>query len=140
VRLIVKYGDTGKCFVVKEWDRKLSTTAIVDHNQNGIPLTYDFYGDILGEALDNDTAVKPFDSVPLLSGAFSLAHNRVFLADNTEGYERPSTTSLAFTTSTDCRWPDRTIKESYWCNLQPTAWHIFTMVLLRWLVCVSHRN
>jgi hypothetical protein len=99
VRLVVRVATSQKWFVVKEWD-KLNTddaVQIQEHNDMVTPLTFSFYNNISGEFIDDATAVKPFDSVPLLAGTLELARNRLFLGDNTEGYDTPATTSLEVT-------------------------------------------
>jgi hypothetical protein len=96
IRLIaitdLQNGKGRYAYVVKTWDR-----AIQSENTeiNTTTLSYDFYGNISGETIDNATLVEPFHSVPFLSGAMAIAKNRVLLSDNTEGHERPTQTSLS---------------------------------------------
>lgn len=92
VQLVVKIGSTKKGFVIKQWDRLISTeNTEIDANN----LTYDFYGDVLGEIIDDPSMVRPFHSVPLQSGTQERGKNRTLLADNLEGYDTPTTSSLA---------------------------------------------
>src|SRR5690606_5217297 len=49
------------------------------------------------EVIDQGISVKPFDSVPLKSGTLAAGKNRLFLGDNTEGYDTPATTSMSLT-------------------------------------------
>ena len=79
-------------FVVKQWDRLISTENAEIEAQS---LVFDFYGNLTGEAIDKPSLVRPFHSVPLLSGTQERGKNRTILADNLEGYETPQTTSLA---------------------------------------------
>lgn len=95
VQLIVRFGGDvegsyGGAFVVKEWGRD----DIDLHNAGTTVLNYKFYNALLGEPVSDTDAVKPFDSVPLLSGCLEVSENRLFLANNLEGYSAPSTTSL----------------------------------------------
>lgn len=91
VRLWVRDSATGKVFKIKDWDKEV-TTELAEINA-GI-LTFSFYNNARGEFLDDPTSVKPFDSVPLKSNALEVAKNSLILADNTEGYDTPKTTSL----------------------------------------------
>lgn len=87
--LIVRFGNTGKSFVIHTWDR-----ADINAHNTGTQLTYDFYNDIAGIAVDDATANKPFDSVPIYSKTLEVARNRLFLGNNVEGYDTPSQSSL----------------------------------------------
>ena len=61
-----------------------------------------FYtGDQLGRAISSIDATKLFDSVPLMSKALEVARDRVFLANNTEGYDSSEILSLTATTGSD---------------------------------------
>jgi hypothetical protein len=79
---------------------KTITSGFQSHN-NGTAITTRFYNDSVGIAVDSASSVKPFDSVPISSGTLEIAKNRLFLGDNSDGYESPSSTSLATTTVTD---------------------------------------
>jgi hypothetical protein len=92
VRLIVQDGSTGKAVAVKTWDRLVASDNALINVQN---LSFDFYGNMTGEAIDSPTQVRPFHSVPLLSGSQERAKNRTILVDNLEGYDTPKSTSLA---------------------------------------------
>lgn len=60
-------------------------------------LSFDYYGDVIGQFIDSATAVKPFDSVPLLTKTLETATNRLFLGNNLSGYNTPTSSSLSFT-------------------------------------------
>lgn len=98
--LVVKIGSTGKSFVVRLWDKEKEnsvTGELAKFSAGTGELLYNFYYNITGPFIDDATSVKPFDSVPVLSGTLEIARNRVFLGDNTEGYDTPATTSLTLT-------------------------------------------
>jgi hypothetical protein len=97
IRLWVRDSATSKVFKIKDWDKEVAT-ELAEINA-GI-LTFSFYNNARGEFLDDPTSVKPFDSVPLKSNALAVAKNRTILADNTEGYDTPKTTSLSLALST----------------------------------------
>lgn len=93
VRIVVK-RDIDKAFkgnVIKEWDRLVTSenTAI-----NALNLSFDWYGNVSGEKVDDATMVRPFHSVPLQSGSQERAKNRTILVDNLEGYDSLGSTSL----------------------------------------------
>lgn len=96
VDLVVKFLNGGKYFVVKSWNKDiiLDAIAIYQHNNDGIPLTYDFYNDVTGIALDDAYSVKPFDSVGIYAQTIEMARNRSFMANYTIGYNTPTTSSL----------------------------------------------
>ena len=99
IDICVKYGNFGKTFIVKSWDKNSDLAAITNHNA-GTALTFDFYDDLTGEALDDVSANTPFDSVPLLSQTLSVAKNRLYLGGNLFGYNTPATSSLGVTVQT----------------------------------------
>lgn len=93
--LCVRYGNTGITQRIHTWTR----TDIDAHN-TGVPLTYDFYNDVVGDTIDPVTANTPFDSVPIFSDSLEFARNRLFLSNNVEGYDTPATTSLTVAVAT----------------------------------------
>lgn len=97
VRLVVLIESTNKAFVIKEWDRLISGENTDIETQN---LSFNFYGNITGEALDSATVSRPFYNVPLLSGSIEIGKNRIVAVNNLEGYETPTTTSLALSLPT----------------------------------------
>ena len=97
VQLLVRLGTTGtNCFIVKQWDKEIAAdaTAIADQNSGTQVLTYNFYNNTTGPFIAQDQILKPFDSVPVYAGALEVAENRLFLGDNTSGYNAPLITSL----------------------------------------------
>lgn len=95
VDLIVRYGNTNKFFVIKSWDKDIpeEATEIANHNSGTEPLTYRFFNDKVGEAIDYDGyGYKPFDSVPRYSETLEIATNRLFLGNNIMGYDTPTVT------------------------------------------------
>lgn len=97
IDIIAKKITTGALNVVKTWTRANNATVIDDHDSGSAALEVDFYNDIIGEAVDTAYSIKQFDSVPVSSGSLEVAKNRVFLGDNTEGYDTPTATSLTAT-------------------------------------------
>lgn len=89
--MIVQDGSTGNGYTIKTWDRLVEAENTLINNSD---LTFDYYGNTTGEFIDSDTQVRPFHSVPLLSGSQERGKNRNILADNLEGYDSPGTTSL----------------------------------------------
>lgn len=100
VNLIVRIGSNA--FIIKTWDKFIASESTEIDNQNNAVgvLTYNFYNNITGPAIASDIILKPFDSVPIYSQALEIAKNRLFLGNNIEGYDAPTTTSLAYTTTT----------------------------------------
>lgn len=105
VNLIVRYDspvdglptNIGK--VIKTWDKEVASenTEIANQNNGTQVLTFNFYNNSTGATLAQDDVLRPFDSVPIYSGTMEVAKNRTFLANNTEGYDTPTTTSLSST-------------------------------------------
>lgn len=101
IDLIARYMVSGIFFIINSW-RKADTTdaaAIAAHNAGTTPLTYRFYNDKAGIALDTSYSNKIFDSVPLVCKTLEMAKSRAFLGDYLIGYDTPIATSLAYTTS-----------------------------------------
>jgi len=96
VDLVVRFGETLNYVVINSWDKSIPSqlTEIENHNNNITALTYRFYNDKTGEALSPAYAVKPFESIPLLSASMEVARNRLFLGNNVIGYDSTITTSL----------------------------------------------
>ena len=82
VEVAVRYYLDGRMFVIKRF------TSFAG------PLTFKFFNDFVGVAVDDATATKQFDPVPLKSLALEVGKDRLFLANNTEGYDTPAITSL----------------------------------------------
>jgi len=97
VDFCVRYAGNANFFIIKTWDKRIAAqaTEIANHNAGIDPLSYIFYNDRIGIALDAAYSVKPYDSVPLLSKCLSAALNRLFLGHNIEGFATPTLSSLA---------------------------------------------
>lgn len=105
IKLVVRYSNTNNAFVIKTWDKEVSSeaTEIANQNSGTQVLTFDFYGNILGEAIPSspvNKVLKPFDSVPVYSETLDAARNRLFLGGNVEGYNAPTQTSLSLSPTT----------------------------------------
>ena len=83
IEVAVRYYLDGRMFIIKKFTTFTGT------------LTFQFFNDFIGIAVDDATATKQFDSVPLKSLALEVAKDRLFLGNNTEGYDTPATTSLS---------------------------------------------
>lgn len=96
VDMVVRLGNTNNFYVIRTWDKRNASdlAAIQSHNAGISALTYRFLNDKLGEQLDPAYALKPFDSVPVLSKALEIANERLFLGNNLIGYDAPAETSL----------------------------------------------
>lgn len=100
VRLICRFSNSNNAFVAKTWDKEIASQAAEIANQNNHVqvLSFNFYNNITGEAIPSEPinlVLKPFDSVPIFSQAMAAARNRLFMGNNTEGYNTPGTTSLS---------------------------------------------
>jgi len=95
VDLVVIYSSTSVYYIVKTWDKGVSAdaTAIANHN-SGTALTYSFYNNQIGEALDSAYAAKYFEVIPTNVKTLELARNRAFLGNGTYGYDVPKISSL----------------------------------------------
>ena len=94
VEVAVKFALGGSMFIVKSFNSGFST-----HN-SGTALTFRFYNDTVGVSVDSPSAVKPFDSIPRTSKTLEIAKNRLFLGNNLDGYDTPTTTTLTVSTAT----------------------------------------
>lgn len=63
--------------------------------------SFEFSGDQLGRAIPAIEANKPFENIPLTSKSIEIARDRVFLANNLEGYDSAQIPSLTATYSDD---------------------------------------
>jgi hypothetical protein len=103
VDIIARYLIGNIFFVIKSWMVSNNTdyVAITNHNNGFAALTYSFYNDVAGIALDAAYVEKEFDSLPLLAQAMEMAKQRAFFANYLMGYNVPTVTSLSFTTTTN---------------------------------------
>lgn len=94
IRLIAKDQLNNIASVVKTWDKLVDAAPFINHNSGAQALTFDFYGNIIGETITSFVTSKPFDSVPLLTKTIETATNRLYLGNNLSGYDTPTSTSL----------------------------------------------
>ena len=99
IRLIAKNQITNGVNVIKTYDKLVDETPFTNHNSGSVQLSFNYYGDVVGETIDAATSVKPYDSVPIKSKTLETAVSRIFLGNNLSGYTTPVTTSLAATTN-----------------------------------------
>lgn len=125
VEMAVKYVNGGKMFVVKTF-----SNGFDDHNSGTTPLSFSFYNDVVGSAIGDSDSIKQFDSIPVKSGALEIAKDRLFLGNNTSGYESPSSTSLTLSTttynpgSTSGYW----FEISWYTNQYNTSWNTVHLI------------
>jgi hypothetical protein len=102
VDLVVRYGNTNNYFVINTWDKNIPSqeAQISAHNAGTTALAYTFYNNKISEPLASSYAIKPFDSIPVLSETLELSTSRLFLANNLNGYDTPANTSLSFSVQT----------------------------------------
>ena len=103
VELAVRFGNTGNIFIVKRWDKEdPGDAALITNHNAGADLTYNFFNDVVGEAVAESDGSKLSEAVPLTSKALDAADNRVFLGNNVMGYDTPHSADiqLAKTTTT----------------------------------------
>lgn len=102
VQMAVSYGGDPSYFIIKQWNKAVSSEAaeIATHNAGGTPLTFRFYNDKTGIAVSDAESVKPFDPIPTKVKTLELATNRLFLSNYLKGYNTPTQTSLAYTLTT----------------------------------------
>lgn len=100
VDFVAKYLNSAKSFVIHSWNRSVAAdlAEIEAHNAGTTPLTFDFYNDITGIALDDAYSVKPFDSFPIYANTMEMARFRSFVANYIIGYDTPIS-DIIFTAS-----------------------------------------
>lgn len=103
VDYVVKYLNGNKSFITKSWNKNIAAdlAEINAHNAGATALTFNFYNDIIGIALDDAYSVKPFDSLPVYAQTIEMARFRAFMGNYTIGYDTPTTTSLSAEFVTD---------------------------------------
>lgn len=99
IRLVAKNSGNTTANVIKTYDKFVDKTPFINHNSGTTAISFDYYGDILGETIDAATVVKPYDVVPLLTQTIETATNRLFLGNNLSGYNTPTKTSLGVSQS-----------------------------------------
>lgn len=95
VDFVAFYFNTNKAFIIRSWMTSVAAdaAAIAAHNAGTAALSYPFYNNLLGTALDDAYVVKPFDSVPITAGTVTTAKNRTFQGKVKQGYNTPTTVS-----------------------------------------------
>jgi hypothetical protein len=93
IDIVVKINDEPTASIVKTFDRAKDDFAA--HNAGTTQLSYYFYNDTIGVALDSIQSTTSFHNVPLKSKTLTYAKNRLFLANNTSGYDTPTKSSLS---------------------------------------------
>lgn len=98
VDLCFRYGNFGKSFIIKSWnkDNFYDLLAIESHNNNDVQLGITFYDNTVGIAIDDVTANTPYDNVALKAKTIEF-DSRIFLANVLKGYDSPLITSLQLT-------------------------------------------
>jgi hypothetical protein len=111
VEVICKNKSTGGINIVKRWDAMILSerNLIVGHINGDAALGFRFYNDKVYESVDDAYFVKQFDSVPVKSYSLEIAKDRLFLANNVEGYDTPKSISLTATTNTDSIGDSKTL-------------------------------
>lgn len=109
IEVAVRYYLDGRMFIIKRFSTFTS------------PITFRFFNDFIGIAVDDAIAIKQFDSVPLKSEALEIARDRLFLANNTEGYNTPTFTSLSKTLVTSSSTTTNTTNGT-WYRLEFRPW------------------
>lgn len=102
VTFVVRYGNFGKTFKIRTWNKNnyYDNLAIISQNSNAVALGFRFYDNVSGIAMDDVSASTAFDNVALLAKTVEVARNRVFLGNILKGYTTPSATSLTATIGT----------------------------------------
>lgn len=117
INLCVRYGNVGKTYLVKTWDKRnpddAADIAQAINTTTGYHLMFRFYNNIIGDVLDDVQSVNNFDNVPQMAKTLEVAKNRVFLGNVLNGYDTPASTSLACTAEYDNTIPfGRNFKDS----------------------------
>lgn len=102
VDFCVKYGNYGKTFIIRSYNKAYyyDLIAIASHNAGVVQLGFAFYDNFTDIALNDIAANTPFHLVPLTSFSVEVANNRVFLGNNLSGYDTPQKTSLSTSLTT----------------------------------------
>ena len=97
IDIVARINDENAASIVKTFSRAKDAQAISDHNNQVAQLSFNFYNNEIGIALDSNQASIPYHAVPLKSKTLTYAKNRLFLANNTSGYDTPTQTSVNYT-------------------------------------------
>ena len=95
IRVFDKYDQTVRYYNMAGGTYFTDEQLVIAHNDPllfNIHLTYENWnGTNIQYTLSTAESSKPFDSIPITSKALELASNRLFLANNLEGYDTPAT-------------------------------------------------
>jgi hypothetical protein len=96
-----------KMFIQKRWDKSNATdaAAIIAHNAGTTALSFSFYADSVGEAVDDATTFKAYDDVPIVAATMDVANDRLFFANTINGYQMPNEVPLGFGTTLGAALP-----------------------------------
>jgi len=111
VDFVMRYLDTNTFDVIRTFDKYDTTSReynfgmgpvyytdaqlVYEHNTSPFLVPYitvqNYDGSIIVETLDPAYCAKAFDSIPITSQSLEFTSNRLFLANNLEGYDTPAT-------------------------------------------------
>ena len=111
IDFVMRYLDTNTFDVIRTFDKYDNTSReynfgmgpvyytdaqlVYEHNTSPFLIPYitvqNYDGSIIIETLDPAYCAKAFDSVPITSQSLEFTSNRLFLANNLEGYDTPAT-------------------------------------------------
>lgn len=89
VDLVAAFLVSGVYFIIKSWKTAIFSDlqAILNHNSGTTPLSYAFYNNQVGIALDSAYSVKQADAVPVTAETCERAKNCGFLGGVVLGYD-----------------------------------------------------
>ncbi|MBK6903950.1 MAG: hypothetical protein IPH04_14415 [Saprospirales bacterium] len=119
VEAIHRVPGTNNYYVVKSWDRDNPDDEILMNGHNSLSnanpqLYFDWFNTYTGTPIAEAEALKLFDAVPVQSKALEVADNRVFLGNNTEGYDLPEDRSMDFSASAINQANGAGLTAEYW--------------------------
>ncbi len=114
VEIVAKNITTNAFYIIKRFTREKDGAAFDDHN-SGTAMSLRFLNDTVGIAIADSQAIIQFDSVPIRSKTMEIANSRIFLGNNTEGYDTQTVTSLVATSSVT---GGGSSPDGVWFNLQ----------------------
>lgn len=111
IDFVMRYLDTNTFDVIRTFDKNDSTSReydfgmgpvyytdaqlVYEHNNSLFLIPYitlqNYDGSVILETLDPAYCAKAFDSIPITSQSLEFTSNRLFLANNIEGYDTPDT-------------------------------------------------
>jgi hypothetical protein len=99
VEVGVRIDNNPQFFGIKTWDKLIAAEAaeIAAHNAGTTPLSFDFFNNFLGFPWGDAYSVKYAESCPVRSKTLEFVRGRIHLANNYDGYDTPTETSLQIT-------------------------------------------